>query len=224
MARPRDPDGPPAPGAMLTLSNTTLPHTVLGYVAFRVAFLETLSAIAVHDRTGGDPHDRFGFLCEVPFLRCVPAHVQLDLLAATWSRHAAHDHHEADVLDEAVLYAACESAGRLCGDDPEATADLLAGGPVDVTLGVDGLLADELRSLHLTLAGEGDFLTISQFEDDPPQEARELKARFGIDPDRLDPLFDALSRWNLSEDFLGNLSGLLTGPEILDSVRVLGVK
>ena len=209
---------------MLTLDDRRLPHTVLGYVAFRVAFLETLSAIAVHDRASGDPHDRFGFLCEVPFLRCVPPHVQLDLLADTWSRHAAHAAHEANVLDEAVLYAACESAGRLCGDDPIGTSDLLIGGPIDVTLAVDGLLADELRGLHLRLPGEGDFLTISQFEDDPPEDAREAKRRVGLDPDRLDPLFAALGRWNLSEDFLGNLTGLLTGPEILDAVRVLGVK
>jgi hypothetical protein len=214
---------------MLQIADTKLPHTVLCYVAFRAAFHDTLEQIAVHDRAavdygGGDPHARFGFLTEVPFLRCVPAHVQLDLLAETWSRHAAHDSHEADLVDEAVLYAACETAGRLCAEEPATVVRYLCGGPIDVTLSVDGLLADELRALHLNLAGEGDFLTISQFEDHPPQEGRELKRKLGVDPDRLDSLFDVLGRWNLSEEFLGNLSGLMTGYEILAAVDVLGVK
>ena len=209
---------------MLTIADTRLPHTVLGYVAFRAAFHETLDRLAEHDAACGDPHDRFGFLCEVPFLRCVPPHVQLDLLAETWSRHAAHDSHEANVLDEAVLYAACETAGRLCAEEPGVVEEYLAGGPIDVTLGVDGVLAGELRQLHLNLAGEGDFLTISQFEDYPPEDGRKLKEKLGVDPDRLEPLFEALGRWHISEDFLGNLSGLMTGMEVLDAVRVLGVK
>ena len=209
---------------MLHIADTKLPHTVLCYVAFRAAFHETLEQIAVHDAHGGDPHARFGFLTEVPFLRCVPAHIQLDLLAETWSRHAAHDPHEADLVDEAVLYAACETGGRLCAEEPATVARYLSGGPIDVTLSVDGLLADELRGLHLNLAGEGDFLTISQFEDHPPEEGRELKQKLGVDPDRLDPLFEVLGRWNLSPEFLGNLSGLMTGYEILSAVQVLGVK
>ena len=209
---------------MLTIADTRLPHTVLGYVAFRVAFHETLDRLAEHDAAGGDPHDRLGFLCEVPFLRCVPPHVQLDLLAETWSRHAAHAPLEANLVDEAVLYAACETAGRLCAEEPETVADYLAGGPIDVTLGVDGVLAEELRQLHLTLDGEGDFLTISQFEDYPPQDGRKLKRNLGVDPDKLEPLFDVLGRWHISEDFLGNLSGLLTGTEVLGAVNVLGVK
>ena len=214
---------------MLQIADTKLPHTVLCYVAFRAAFHDTLEQIAVHDaraiRSGdGDPHARFGFLTEVPFLRCVPAHVQLDLLAETWSRHAAHDSHEADLVDEAVLYAACETAGRLCAEEPETLAAYLSGGPIAVTLSVDGLLADELRSLHLNLAGEGDFLTISQFEDHPPKEGRALKIKLGVDPDRLEPLFEVLGRWNFSPEFLGNLSGLMTGYEILSAVNVLGVK
>ena len=209
---------------MLTIADTRLPHTVLGYVAFRLAFHETLERLAEHDAAGGDPHDSVGFLCEVPFLRCVPPHIQLDLLAATWSRHAAHEFHEADLVDEAVLYAACETAGRLCAEEPEVVEDYLAGGPEHVTLGVDGVLAGELRHLHLTLDGEGDFLTVSQFEDYPPEDGRRQKRKLGVDPGRLEPLFDVLGRWHVSEDFLGNLSGLLTGREILAAVRVLGVR
>ena len=169
---------------MLHIADTKLPHTVLCYVAFRAAFHETLEQIAVHDAHGGDPHARFGFLTEVPFLRCVPAHIQLDLLAETWSRHAAHDPHEADLVDEAVLYAACETGGRLCAEEPATVARYLSGGPIDVTLSVDGLLADELRGLHLNLAGEGDFLTVSQFRGPPPGGGprAEAKARRGPGP------------------------------------------
>ena len=209
---------------MLRIANDTLPHGVLCYTAFRIAFGETLERIALHDRADGDPHAEFGFLTEVPFLRGVPAHVQLDLLAETWSKHQDHDARPADLIDESVIYAACETAARVCEYDPHATVRYLSGGPTDVTLEVDPLLAEELRAFHTNLDSEGDFLLISQFEDVPPVEARELKAKFGLDPERLEPLFDVLAHWHLSPDFLGNLSGLMTGQEILRAVRVLGVR
>ena len=37
----------------------------------------------------------------------------------------------------------------------------------------------------------------------------------------LEPLFDLLGHWLMSIDFLSNLSGLLTGREIVNAVKVL---
>lgn len=209
---------------MLTISNDVLPQSSLSYLAFRVAFRETLERIALADQVGCDPHEAFGFLTEVPFLRAVPAHVQLDLLAATWAKHAANESVAADLVDEAVLYAVCETSARVVETEPEVLEDFLTGGPLDVLPLGDTELAGELRSLHLNLASEGDFLLVSQFEDLPPDEAVPLKAKFGLTEEKVQPMFDVLSRWYLSPEFLGNLSGLLTGREVLKAVRVLGVR
>ncbi|MGC1273068.1 MAG: hypothetical protein WBC44_05130 [Planctomycetaceae bacterium] len=209
---------------MLTISNDTLPQSTLCYLAFRIAFRETLERIALADQIESDPHETFGFLTEVPFLRTVPAHVQLDLLAATWARHVACETVEADLVDEAVLYAVCETSAQVVESDPDVIESYLVGGPHEFLPTIESMLASEFRGLHLNLASEGDFLLVSQFEDLPPDEATPLKAKFGLTEAKLQPMFDVLGRWYLSPEFLGNLTGLLTGREVLKTVRVLGVR
>lgn len=209
---------------MLTISNDVLPQSSLCYLAFRIAFRETLERIALADQVGCDPHEAFGFLTEVPFLRSVPAHVQLDLLAATWAKHVACESVAADLVDEAVLYAVCETSAHIVESEPEILETYLSGGPLEIVPSADPMLASELRALHLNLASEGDFLLISQFEDLAPDEAAALKPKFGITDEKLEPMFDVLGRWYLSPEFLGNLTGLLTGREVLKTVRVLGVR
>ena len=112
--------------------------------------------------------DCFGFLTEVPFLRAVPPHVQLDLLAETWCKHASTEKFVANLVDESVIYAACETSARIVEQEPHVITRYLAGGPQQVSPKADSLLAGELRALHLNLASDGDFLMISQFEDMPP--------------------------------------------------------
>ena len=209
---------------MLTISTDTLPQSCLSYLAFRIALHETLERIALAVQVGEDAHECYGFLTEVPFLRTVPAHVQLDLLAETWTKHMAPESFTANLVDESIVYAACETAARIVEEEPEEIERFLDGGPLDVQVAVDDSLASELRGLHLNLSNEGDFLMISQFEDLPPAEARKLKREFGIEESRLDAMFDVLGRWSISPDFLSNLSGLLTGQEVLQAVAVFGVK
>ncbi len=209
---------------VLNISNDVLPQNRLCYLAFRISFRETLERMALADQIGCDPHDPFGFLTEVPFLRNVPAHVQLDLLAATWAKHYASESVAANLVDEAVLYSVCETSARVVESEPEIVEDYLIGGPVNVVSTSDMLLASELRSLHLELSREADFLLVSQFEDLPPDEALAVKAKFGLSELKLEPMFEVLGRWYLSPEFLGNLTGLLTGPEVLKTVRILGVR
>ena len=209
---------------MLTISNDVLPQNQLCYLAFRISFRETLERMALADQVGCDPHEAFGFLTEVPFLRNVPAHVQLDLLAATWAKHYASESVVANLVDEAVLFAVCETSAHVVESEPEIVEDYLAGGPLDVFTSGEMLLASELRSVHLDLTREADFLLVSQFEDLPPEEAGQVKSKFGLSDLKLEPMFDVLGRWYLSPEFLGNLSGLLTGPEVLKTVRILGVR
>ena len=93
--------------------------------------------------------------------------MQLDLLAATWRKHAASEKFVADLLDESVIYAVCETSARIVEQDPTVISRYMAGGPQSVPVKIDQSLAAELRALHLNLASDGDFLMISQFEDMP---------------------------------------------------------
>ena len=207
---------------MLQISTDTLPQSCLSYVAFRVAFLETLERIALAHQLGDAGGGGFGYLTEVPFLRNVAPHVQLDLLAETWAKHVSSDPFDASLVDESVVYAACETAARVVEHEPEEFARFLSGGPLDVDLESDPFLAAELRNLHLNLPSEGDFLLISQFEDLPPETAAERKREFGLEDEKLQPMFEVLGLWTMSADFLSYVDGLLTEREIVRTARELG--
>jgi hypothetical protein len=209
---------------MLAICTDTLPQTPSSYLAFRVSFLETLERIAMARQIGDDEMDCFGYLTEVPFLRSVPPQVQLDLLAETWSKHVAQERLDANLVDESVVYAVCETAAQVVEAVPEEIERYLERGPMNVSVIADHALASELRCLHLDLENEGDFLLISQFEDMKPDESRLLKRKFRLDEKKLDALFDVLGRWNVSPRFADNLSGLLSKREIPRAMSFLGVK
>lgn len=208
---------------MLAIQTDTLPQTGLSYFAFRVAFQETLERICLAQQIGNYTADCFGFLTEVPFLKAVPPHIQLDLLAETWSKHVSSEKFEANLVDESVIYATCETSARIVEQEPRVIPRYLAGGPQKVLFKPDHLLAAELRGLHLNLASDGDFLMISQFEDMPPEEAAESKKQFGLDDDRFEVMFDMLGRWCMSPRFLSNLVNLMTKEEIVRTALELGV-
>lgn len=208
---------------MLHIAASTLPQSCLSYVAFRVSFLETLERIALARQFDSGPPDGFGFLTEVPFFKAVPPHVQLDLLAETWSRHMANEPVEATLVDEAIVYAVCETAARIAEQDPTFFLRVMRVGPLEMVLPPDHVLASELRALHLSLANEGDFLMISQFEDMPPDVASRTKRQFRINEDRLEQMFDVLGRWHIREDLLDKLLGLVNEREVRRVARMLNL-
>ncbi len=209
---------------MLVIGNQKLPDNILTYLAFRVSFLETLEQVALARRSEQEPEEEFGYLTEVPFLSAVPGHVQLDLLADTWRKHRAHRKYLATLVDESVVYAVCETAAHIAEDAPKLIERCMATGPRACRFVVDEYLPEALRTLHLNLPIEGDFLLISQFEDMPPEQARRLRRQLNIDEKRLEPLFEVLGRWNLSRKFLKNLRGLFTDREISRAGAILGLQ
>ncbi|MGH7199658.1 MAG: hypothetical protein ACREJB_03575 [Planctomycetaceae bacterium] len=211
------------PTAMLHIETRPLPQTSLSYLAFRVAFHETLERLTLA-RQMGEEDGCFGYLTEAPFLRGVPPQVQLDVLADTWSRHTARERFAATVIDEAVIYAACETAAFLAEEEPAGLRGFLRGGPLKVHLQPGPFLAAELRSLHLNLPGDGDFLLLTQFEDLPPREARRMKRHFGLKRSRCEPLFDLLGRWHVAPGLSERLIGLLTPREIARASDLVGVR
>ena len=109
-----------------------LPQNDLAYLAFRLALQETLSDIELHLDLHEEPDPPVGYLTEVPFLEQVPLPVQADLLADTWARHHQPELTEASLLDAAVVYAACMTAGRVINDMPDVAVTMLRNGPCKV--------------------------------------------------------------------------------------------
>ncbi len=209
---------------MLTIAADTLPQTALSYTAFRVAFFDTLERMSLALQVNEDPFDGFGYLTEVPFLRGVPTHIQLDVLADTWAKHNSKSEVEADLVDESVVYAVCETTARIVEQDPATASRFLAEGPRQIDIPVDRLMGIELRNLHLRLSNEGDFLLISQFADMTPDDADEIKVEFGLNRMRLEDMFEPLGRWYMSVDFIENLHGLCHPREIARAISVIGLK
>ena len=209
---------------MITIANDKLPQSFLSYIAFRVAFLDTVERISWTLQFESLNEDRFGYLTEVPFLRSVPPHVQLDLLASTWWKHISPDTYEADLVDEAVVYAACESSARIAEEESVMLHRFLKKGPLAVDVVADHQLASELRSLHLNLSNEGDFLLIGQFSDLPPEEADRLKEKFEFDTERAEAMFDILGRWHIATNFPSRTEHLLNPDEAQRCFQMLQQK
>ena len=208
---------------MLKICQKPLPQTLLSYLAFRVAFRETFESLSLHRRCFSEHFVPYGFLCEVPFLQHVAPAVQLDLIASTWSKHLSREEHQADLVEESVIYAACESVAHMIEKTPELVVRLLSGGPLDVSFPLDSYLARELRLLYLELPNDGDFLLISQFLDLPPQESIDQKLQMGVDPTRLGTMFDILGRYHASPEMSTQLRGLLSDVEIARVATLLRV-
>jgi len=200
---------------IILVNNAILPQTDVSYLVFRIAFCETLERITLARHFPSSPQDGFGFLIEVPFLSNVSPAVQLDLLAATWERHNSDHPVEATLLDESVIYAACERAAWcLENESPAIIKRYLQGGPQIIDWSRLEEWADMFRKLHLGVSADADFLLISQFEDMPPVVAAEIKEEWSVAPSLIEPLFEALGEWHPSPEMRNRLSGLLTKREI----------
>ncbi len=201
--------------AMLQLAHEKLPQSLLTYVAFRVALRRTWEAIHIGPRTGGDDAEteRNGYLAEVPFLREASLAVQVDVLSRTWQLHMQPEIIQADLLDEAVLYAVCEATAQFVEHEPQQVHRTLMNGPLDLMIPVDLALAADLRQLYLQLPTEGDFLLVGQFLDMPPTDAAEWKQKLGVTETQLQQFFDVLSQWRARPETLAHLRGLITDSE-----------
>lgn len=206
---------------MLLICADTVPQNKLSYLAFRLAAFETFKLIEFAQQTGQEFRDPFGYLTEVPFLREVAPQVQLSLLADTWAKLTSPHTEHATLLDESVLYAVCETAARMMEQIPELFSSFTETGPVKFLNLPDKQLIRDLRTLHLELSNEGDFLLISQFQDLDPDEAANYKKQFRMSEDYLEPLFDVLGRWQVSPDIQEKFSGLFNAEELAELTPIL---
>lgn len=199
---------------MIKFTEHHLPYSERVYIAFRIAFLETQERLILAEQLDLGSHRSFGYLTHVPFLRCVPAQVQLDLLLEVWDKHLSKEVFPANYLDEAIVYSACETAAHLIQSDPQHAERLIGSGPLRSAMKVNHTTAAQFQQLHIDYTGEGHFLLISQYQDLPPEKATRFKEQFGIIMGKTDSLYDALSRWNVQAGFADKACGLLTDQEI----------
>ncbi len=213
---------------MIQFSSKQLPFSERIYIAFRIAFLETQERLALAEQLELEAHRTFGYLTHVPFLKGVPAQVQLDVLLDLWDKHLSKETFAASYLDEAIVYAVCETAANVIRSEPKYAQRSIESGPLQSAATVNRTFAEELQQLHLDYAGDGHFLLMSQFQDLPPEEAQKQKEQYGIISGKADSLFDALSRWNVRPGYEERACGLLTDEEIdqlssmIDFTRLAG--
>jgi len=198
-----------------------LPQNDLAYTAFRLALQETLSDIQLHLDLDEEPDAPTGYLADVPFLQQVSLPVQVDLLAATWARHRSPALGEASLLDAAIVYAACMTAGRITDDIPDVAAAMLRGGPRKVGPKIVRRASYRLEEMFEAFWDDRDFLLIDQWQDLPPDHAGYLKEFLGIPDVALEPMYEALQRWQVSPELAANLTGLLTEAEINEEAMPL---
>lgn len=205
---------------MLLIADRPLPRSDWTYAAFRLAFWDTRERLELAQQLSVAERS-FGYLTEVPFLRNVPAQVQLDLLLETWAKHSSPDRFAATLLDESVIYAACETAAVIVRASRKRAEHVLRQGPVQLNLQLSTTSADQLQQLHLDLGNEGQFLLLSQFQDMTPDEAAPLKQQYGIPADACQCMLNALSRWHVDCDVFAYSRGLLTPTEAEQAASLL---
>lgn len=198
-----------------------LPQNNLVYLAFRLALQETLSDIELQLDLEEDPDPPVGYLTEVPFLEQVPLPVQVDLLADAWARQRTPDLIEASLLDAAVVYAACMTAGRIIDDMPKVAGAMLRSGPRDLDFRILRRASHRLEETFERFWDDHDFLLIQEWQDLPPDRAKRIKELLRLPDEVLEPMFEALQRWRVSPDVGDKLKGLMTEAEIADALPLL---
>jgi len=206
---------------MLLICADTVPQSKLTYLAFRLAAFETFKLMEFAQQSGQDFRDPYGYLTEVPFLRETAPQVQLSVLAETWAKVNSVERHHATLVDESVLYAVCETSARILEHIPELFSSFIETGPIRFLNEPDKQTIQDLRSIHLDLANEGDFLLISQFQDLCPEEASAYKKQFRMSESFIEPLFDVLSLWYFSPDVEQKFAGLFTTEELQELLPIL---
>lgn len=195
-----------------------LPQGDLTYLAFRLSLLDTLEEILTCADLAEDWESAAGFLSYVPILAEVPAPIQIDLLGEVWGRQRLRKPVQANLLEAAIVYAVCQDAGRIIQDEPETAQLYLENGPRRVRSNLTPDTVDRLDELFDNFWDDLDFLTLSDWQDMDAEHVAALKQLFRFPDDQ--PIYDALSRGQVSPAMTSNLEGLLNPEEIGEVVSV----
>ncbi|GIX03416.1 MAG: hypothetical protein KatS3mg113_0422 [Planctomycetaceae bacterium] len=199
---------------MIQIQHQNIPQTLLYYVAFRTALRTTWDQLSQVVAGHTADEETTGFISEVPYLCGVPLHVQLFILAKTWDKHRQRVVLLADVLDEYVLYACCESTIRHCREAPSRINWALRGGPYDISVPAGEELAQALRRQTEHWPCERELFVLQQLLDLPPDESEQWRQEQQIHDIRWQMLLDVLGNWWIPRGWNLRLQGLATVDEI----------
>lgn len=198
-----------------------LPQTDLIYVAFRMALQQTLCNLEMLEHGDCDHDEPLGFLSEITFLQQVALPVQVDLLAETWTRHRSADLVEANLLDAAVVHAAFGTAGGIINTVPDLAFDWLADGPREISPCLLRRADHRLGEIFEDWWDDQDFHLVADMLDLAPDQSEDFKDLLGLPDEVLQPFFDALGRWGVSDGLERHLTGLLTSEEVAETMDSL---
>ena len=200
---------------MLTCYGHTsrLPAGDLTYAAFRIAAMANLEDLRLlHVFHDDIPEEELTpFLDVVPILAPIDRLIQISLLGETWAKQRRREFVEADLLDAALVYAACVNATETFRHSLDVAKLDIEQGPRRVRLRLTQNTAERFFPLFESFWDDEDFLMIEAWQDLPPRESQALKDQMQV-PD--EPLYDALGRGRLSPTLRADLRGLLTPSEI----------
>jgi hypothetical protein len=154
----------------------------------------------------GEPQ---GFLHRVPILSNLSLPVQIDLLAQTWSRHYSRRVLRANLLDGAVIFAACRDVVEAFQGDPGFTLIKR-----DITRDID-IRLDRWTFGHISTLYERWWRSFD------PGLVHSLMDLEGYPSRMVAPLEEAQHLTAVSSNVARNLSGLMPPAEIGHWVRVL---
>ena len=104
---------------------------------------------------------------------------------------------------------------------PEVAVAWLQGGPRKVPPRIIKRAPQRLEELFEAFWDDEDFLLIEEFQDLPPDHARQIKDMLRLPDEAIEPMYAALERWNVSANVAANLAGLMTDAEIREAMPLL---
>jgi hypothetical protein len=105
---------------------------------------------------------------------------------------------------------------------PEVAGAWLQGGPRKVSARIIKRRSHRLEELFEAFWDDQDFLLIEEFQDLPPDPARQIKDMLRLPDEVIEPMYAALERWYVSPNVAENLVGLLTDAEIVGDAPAQG--
>jgi hypothetical protein len=129
----------------------TFPENDLSYLAFVTTAYRNLHRLQQSFEPielGLERDEPHGFLDEVPILSHLPVSIQIDLLAAVWARHYSQRFYRANLLDGAVIFAACREVIDALADDPSLVRMYLSDATRDLDVRLDRWTLNHLKTLY----------------------------------------------------------------------------
>ncbi len=182
--------------------------------AFRAAFVTTLDSLLRYALDPSAAYERpVGIFDCFPMLNAVAPQIQLECVLRTWSRRNRELPESADVLDDCVLHAACESLARISTDKNTTLLNVALNGPRKITAAAGQWLCSQARCLQVAGPEPLRPAFLLEFSEiDEPVFGSRIECAADCASDR-DELLNLVGRWAADREVVLGSQGLLTAVE-----------